>query len=77
MRNDEKTCIRCGETWPADTEFFRQRTGLEKLHGSCRACESERKRGMSRAKAITEKVTHGKQTVETHLGVRRIRHRMV
>jgi hypothetical protein len=36
----EKRCSRCGEWWPADTEFFnRQGAGL---HCWCKACVIER-----------------------------------
>ena len=36
----EKQCSRCGEWWPADTEFF-YRNGAG-LHSYCKACVLER-----------------------------------
>jgi hypothetical protein len=38
----EKTCTRCGDDWPADTEFFR-RLSSGRLAPWCRACEAEQK----------------------------------
>lgn len=35
----EKTCTRCGESWPADTEFFTtNRTQPDGLSERCKAC---------------------------------------
>jgi hypothetical protein len=38
----EKSCARCKESWPADTEFFYKRG--DRLHSYCIACCTERKR---------------------------------
>jgi hypothetical protein len=41
----EKTCTRCGDTWPRDTEFFRKETrGAGYYLPWCRACEAQQKR---------------------------------
>jgi hypothetical protein len=49
----EKRCGRCGETWPADAEFFRPRTSQpHRLLCWCRACEAEQRRqARSRSKS--------------------------
>jgi len=41
----EKTCSRCRESWPADGEFFRIRSGyrIGALLPWCRACEAAQK----------------------------------
>lgn len=37
----EKTCIRCGEDWPADNEFFHLAEDTnDGLSGRCKACRS-------------------------------------
>lgn len=36
----ERRCVRCGEYWPADTEFFYRRG--DGLHSWCKACCTER-----------------------------------
>lgn len=41
---EEKTCTKCHEEWPSDTEFFRPqpRPGSpDRLAPWCRACESD------------------------------------
>lgn len=41
MFDREKVCNRCGETWPADTEFFyRAKGNLDGLAGECIACKN-------------------------------------
>lgn len=43
---DEKTCTRCREEWPADSEFFRPQPRPEnpnRLAPWRRACEAEQK----------------------------------
>ena len=43
--SDEKTCTRCNESWPLETEFFRKETrGYGYYLPWCRACEAEQKR---------------------------------
>lgn len=38
----EKLCRKCGDTWPADTEFFyRQAAKSDGLGSVCKACYSE------------------------------------
>jgi hypothetical protein len=49
----EKTCTRCNESWPADTEFFRAQSKPRqpnRLAPWCRACEADQK---AAARAIT------------------------
>ena len=42
---DEKTCTRCNESWPKDTEFFRRENrGSMCWVPWCRACEADQKR---------------------------------
>lgn len=37
----EKTCTKCQEQWPADTEFFhRERRNADGLTGECIACKA-------------------------------------
>lgn len=40
---EEKTCTACGESWPADEQFFRRRIvrGIPALYCHCRACEHD------------------------------------
>jgi hypothetical protein len=41
MTTQERTCIECGEDWPADTEFFhRHPRSTDGLTGQCKACRS-------------------------------------
>jgi len=41
----EKQCTKCGEWWPADTEFFyRQQNVRSRLHAWCIACTVHDKR---------------------------------
>ena len=41
LRAAEKTCIDCGEDWPADTEFFHRAADTnDGLSGQCKACRS-------------------------------------
>lgn len=35
-------CTKCGELWPADTEFF-ERHHISGLASACKACHAERK----------------------------------
>lgn len=38
----EKTCTHCGESWPADREFFTaDRTKEDGLYGQCKACRAD------------------------------------
>lgn len=38
----EKLCRKCGDTWPADTEFFyRQAAKSDRLGSVCKACYAE------------------------------------
>lgn len=42
MTDLEKRCTRCGESWPADTEFFPRDAGRKDgLNAWCKACWSE------------------------------------
>jgi NAD-dependent SIR2 family protein deacetylase len=45
----ERQCIKCGEWWPDDPEFY-QRTAKGHSLPSCRACESDRRRAEYRVK---------------------------
>jgi hypothetical protein len=49
----ERRCARCGEFWPADTEFWHplKRADHIGLHSWCRACYGERKYQAGRAAA--------------------------
>lgn len=41
----ERDCTRCGESWPATTEFFsRSPHHSSGFHSWCKACQTERKR---------------------------------
>ena len=54
----EKTCTRCHESWPLDTEFFRKETrGYGYYLPWCRACEAEQKREKRRELALTGDLT--------------------
>ena len=40
-RAAEKTCMECGEDWPADTEFLHRAADTnDHLSGQCKACRS-------------------------------------
>lgn len=40
-----RRCTKCGESWPADSEFFNQVvTNKPRLRGWCKACESDRRK---------------------------------
>lgn len=43
----ERRCVRCGEWWPADEEFF-YRLSDGRLHSYCKACCTERKAELRR-----------------------------
>ena len=43
----ERRCVRCGEWWPADEEFF-YRLSDGRLHSYCRVCCTERKAELRR-----------------------------
>lgn len=48
----EKECSRCHESWPLDSEFFRQRTGKPGQYLAwCHACEKEDQQERRAAKA--------------------------
>lgn len=40
----ERACGRCGELWPADTEFFHPGPLPSGLHSWCKACYEEMRR---------------------------------
>ena len=53
----EKTCTRCSEAWPADTDFFRLQPKAghpTRLAPWCRACEADyqRERRSLKAKGV-------------------------
>lgn len=55
----EKTCTRCRDAWPADTEFFRPQPrpgNPDRLAPWCRACELEQKQ---EARQRAKEPTHG------------------
>lgn len=37
----QKRCTKCGEYWPADTEFFYRGNGKDGLHTWCKACVND------------------------------------
>lgn len=45
----EKYCHKCGEWWPATTEFFWRSTKSGKLTSPCKACIAEQRDAMNAA----------------------------
>ena len=54
----EKRCTKCGEYYPADTEFYYRGHGSDGLHTWCKACVNEntyKKREEAREKRSEKK----------------------
>ena len=39
-----KVCKKCGESWPATSEFFNRKSGTHQLRSPCRACIDDQRR---------------------------------
>jgi hypothetical protein len=47
VSTNEKRCRKCGEFWPADTQFYSpDSSAKDGLHGQCKACCSDYKRAV-------------------------------